>query len=248
MKGIVLAGGTGTRLMPLTKITNKHLLPVYDRPMIYYPIQTLVEAGVKDIMVVTGGEMAGEFLRLLGNGEQFGLRRLHYTYQEKPGGIAEALSLAEDFVGFDLMTVILGDNILVGNISRAVISFEKQVDGAKVLLKEVDNPESYGVALLKNGKILSIEEKPSIPQSKFAVIGVYMYDHNVFQKIRTLSPSARGELEITDLNNFYIQSDQMSYETFEGWWIDAGESIDGLLEANNLMAKISCAEKKKGGK
>ncbi|HIE04725.1 MAG TPA: spore coat protein [Candidatus Latescibacteria bacterium] len=237
MKGVVLAGGTGSRLYPLTKITNKHLLPVYDKPMIYYPIQTLVNAGIEDIMIVTGGNNAGDFLRLLGNGKEFGLRRLHYTYQERPGGIADALSLAEDFADGDRIVLILGDNIIEGNIRKAVEDFRRQERGAKVLLKEVENPQSYGVAEIRGGRIVRVEEKPKHPKTNYAVIGIYMYDNRVFDIIRTLKPSARGELEITDVNNRYIQWGEMTYDFLEGWWADAGESIDYYLKANNLVAK-----------
>jgi len=237
MKGVVLAGGTGSRLYPLTKITNKHLLPIYDKPMIYYPIQTLVNAGIEDIMIVTGGNNAGDFLRLLGNGREFGLKRLHYTYQERPGGIAHALSLAEDFADGDKIVLILGDNIIEGNIRKAVEDFRRQERGAKVLLKEVENPQSYGVAEIREGRIIRIEEKPEHPKTNYAVIGIYMYDNRVFDIIRTLKPSARGELEITDVNNKYIEWGEMTYEFLEGWWADAGESIDYYLRANNLVAK-----------
>ena len=237
MKGVVLAGGTGSRLYPLTKITNKHLLPIYDKPMIYYPIQTLVNAGIEDIMIVTGGNNAGDFLRLLGNGREFGLKRLHYTYQERPGGIAHALSLAEDFADGDKIVLILGDNIIEGNIRKAVDDFRRQERGAKVLLKEVENPQSYGVAEIREGRIIRIEEKPEHPKTNYAVIGIYMYDNRVFDIIRTLKPSARGELEITDVNNKYVEWGEMTYEFLEGWWADAGESIDYYLKANNLVAK-----------
>ncbi|RKY61119.1 MAG: spore coat protein [Candidatus Latescibacterota bacterium] len=237
MKGVVLAGGTGSRLYPLTKITNKHLLPIYDKPMIYYPIQTLVNAGIRDIMIVTGGNNAGDFLRLLGNGKEFGLKHLHYTYQERPGGIADALSLAEDFADGDKIVLILGDNIIEGNIRKAVKDFERQERGAKILLKEVENPQSYGVAEIREGKIVRIEEKPEHPKTNYAVIGIYMYDNRVFDIIRTLKPSARGELEITDVNNQYIAWGEMTYEFLEGWWADAGESIDYYLRANNLVAQ-----------
>jgi len=237
MKGVVLAGGTGSRLYPLTKITNKHLLPVYDKPMIYYPIQTLVNAGIEDIMVVTGGESAGDFLRLLGNGREFGLKHLNYTYQERAGGIAEALGLAEHFCAGQKVVVMLGDNIIEGNIRRAVELFKEQRSGAKVMLKEVKYPSSYGVPVIENGRIVRIEEKPERPKSNYAVIGIYMYDSKVFDVIRTLRPSARGELEITDVNNFYIEAGEMTFEVLEGWWADAGESIDSYLEANIMVAR-----------
>ncbi|MCK4590830.1 MAG: NTP transferase domain-containing protein [Candidatus Latescibacteria bacterium] len=243
MKGVVLAGGTGSRLYPLTKITNKHLLPVFDRPMIYYPIQSLVEAGINDIMIVTGGESAGDFLRLLGNGTQFGLKDLNYTYQEKAGGIAEALGLAEHFVGKDKVVVFLGDNIIEGSIREAVNGFQKQKSGAKILLKEVEIPQSYGVPEIVGDRIVRIEEKPRHPKSPFAVIGIYMYDSKVFDIIRTLPSSARGELEITDVNNAYIESGEMTYEILEGWWADSGESIEALLKANNLVAPQRAVER-----
>lgn len=237
MKGVVLAGGSGTRLHPLTRITNKHLLPVYDKPMIYYPIQTLVDAGITDILLVTGGNNAGDFLRLLGNGREFGLKHLNYTYQEKAGGIAEALGLAEHFVDGNKVVVILGDNIIQGNILKAVQSFDRQEKGAKVLLKEVPDPENYGVPILEGEQILRIEEKPANPATNYAVIGIYMYDAKVFDVIHTLKPSGRGELEITDVNNAYIEMGAMTCDVLEGWWADAGASIDGYLYSNNLVAQ-----------
>ncbi len=237
MKGLVLAGGLGTRLYPLTKITNKHLLPVYDRPMIFYPIQTLVNAGIKDIMIVTGGNNAGDFLRLFGNGSLFGLKHLNYTYQEKEGGIAEALGLAEHFAEGDRMVVILGDNIIEGNIIQAVGDFKAQKSGAKIMLKKVENPKDYGVAELKGKRIVNIIEKPKKPKSNYAVLGIYMYDNEVFDVIKTLKPSKRGELEITDVNNAYIKKGNLTYSILEGYWADAGASIDALLEANNFVAK-----------
>ena len=237
MKGVILAGGTGSRLHPLTKVTNKHLLPVYDRPMIYYPIQALVNAEVRDIMIVTGGESAGEFLRLLGNGSEFGLKHLNYTYQEKPGGIAQALGLTEEFVGGDKFVVILGDNIIERNIRRAVRAFETQRDGARVILAQVENPRSYGVARLAGEAVVEIVEKPETPPSSWAVIGIYFYSPDVFGIIRTLKPSGRGELEITDVNNEYIRRGTMTYEKLDGWWADCGESIAWLLRANSLVAR-----------
>lgn len=237
MKGVILAGGTGSRLYPLTKITNKHLLPVYDKPMIYYPIQTLANAGLRDIMIVTGGENAGDFLRLLGNGREFGLKRLHYTYQERAGGIAEALGLAEDFADGEPIVLMLGDNIIEGHIRASVEAFRKQKTGARILLKEVENPQSYGIAEIKEDRIVEIVEKPAHPKSNYAVIGIYMYDARVFNIIKTLKPSGRGELEITDVNNVYIRSGEMKFDILEGWWADAGESIEYLLKANNLVAK-----------
>ena len=222
MKGVILAGGLGTRLYPLTKVTNKHLLPVYDRPMIYYPIQTLINAGIDDILIVTGGNSAGDFLKLLGNGKEFGLKHINYTYQEGEGGIAAALSLAEFFANKEKICVILGDNIIETNILTAVKAFEKQERGAKILLKEVPDPHRFGVAEIDGGKIIRIEEKPKAPRSKFAVIGIYMYDSAVFDIIKTLKPSARGELEITDVNNEYIRQSNLTFEILQGWWTDAG--------------------------
>ncbi|PIE33522.1 spore coat protein [candidate division KSB3 bacterium] len=236
MKGIVLAGGLGTRLNPLTKVTNKHLLPVYDKPMIYYPIQTLVNAGIQDIMIVTGGNSAGDFLCLLGNGKGFGLEHLDYTYQEGHGGIAEALRLARYFVDDDPVCVILGDNIIEKNICGAVRAFQEQQTGAKILLKEVSNPSRFGVPELDNDHILQIEEKPQHPKSSYAVIGIYLYDNTVFEIIETLKPSARGELEITDVNNAYIEQGAMTYGILDGWWTDAG-TFESLLRANTLVAQ-----------
>jgi glucose-1-phosphate thymidylyltransferase len=235
MKGIILAGGTGSRLHPLTKITNKHLLPVYNQPMIYYPIQTLVNAGIQEIMIVTGGQHSGEFLRLLGNGSEFGLHDIAYTYQEKAGGIAEALGLTEHFAKGDKVVVMLGDNIIERNIKQPVAAFAKQKKGARILLKEVENPKAYGVVELKNNKIVRILEKPKNPPSNLAVIGIYMYDNDVYKIIKTLKPSGRGELEITDVNNSYIRKKQMEYDTLDGWWSDAGETIDSLLDTCNIV-------------
>jgi glucose-1-phosphate thymidylyltransferase len=237
MKGVILAGGLGTRLQPLTKITNKHLLPVYAKPMIYYPLECLVAAGVTDIMIVTGGNSAGDFIRLLENGEEFGLSRLHYAYQKGEGGIAEALGLAREFAAADKVCVVLGDNILERTIRPAAQAFEKQADGAKVFLKEVPNPEAYGIAEVQGGRITGIVEKPAHPASNLAVIGVYMYPPDVFDVIGRLEPSARGELEITDVNNHYVEAGTLGFEVVEGWWADAGESIDSWLEANRLVAK-----------
>ncbi len=237
MKGVILAGGLGTRLYPLTKITNKHLLPVYDRPMIYYPITTLVEAGIKDIMVVTGGNNAGDFLRLLGNGREFGLKRLHYAYQEGEGGIAQALSLAEEFAEGGSITVILGDNIFEKTVKKAVAGFSKVNSGAKIFLKEVTEPQRFGVPEIKGGKIIKVEEKPKKPKSKYAVVGLYMYDNGVFDIIKGLKVSGRNELEITDVNNHYIQRGMMEYEILPGWWTDAG-TIESLYRSNTLIHKI----------
>ncbi len=236
MKGVVLAGGLGTRLRPLTAVTNKHLLPVYDRPMIYYPIQTLVNAGITDIMIVTGGNSAGDFLKLLGNGKTFGLKHINYTYQEGEGGIAQALSLVEHFAGGDPVCVVLGDNIIEGNIADAVRSYRHQGSGAKIILKKVPDPERFGVPELDGPLVVRIDEKPKSPKSEYAVIGIYMYDAEVYNIIRTLRPSGRGELEITDVNNAYIERNEMSWEELEGWWTDAG-TFESLLRASNLVAE-----------
>lgn len=236
MKGVVLAGGLGTRLRPLTSVTNKHLLPVYDQPMIYYPIQTLVNAGITDIMIVTGGNSAGDFLKLLGNGKAFGLKHLNYTYQEGEGGIAEALALVEHFAAGESVCVVLGDNIIEGNIAEAVRDYKEQGRGAKIILKRVPDPERFGVPELDGKNVISIEEKPSKPKSEYAVIGIYMYDENVYDIIRTLEPSGRGELEITDVNNAYIRRDEMTWQELEGWWTDAG-TFESLLRASSLVAE-----------
>jgi glucose-1-phosphate thymidylyltransferase len=236
MKGVVLAGGTGSRLNPLTRVTNKHLLPVYDKPMVYYPIQTLVNAGIHEILMVTGGKNAGDFLRLLGNGHDFGLKHINYTYQEGEGGIAQALGLAEYFAGDDSICVVLGDNIIENNICLAVENFSKQGEGAKILVKEVPDAQRFGVAEIRGNHVVGIEEKPKTPKSKYAVIGIYFYDSSVFQKIRCLKPSGRGELEITDVNNFYIEEGKLTYEILDGWWTDAG-TFESLLRANNLVAE-----------
>jgi glucose-1-phosphate thymidylyltransferase len=223
MKGVVLAGGLGKRLEPLTRITNKHLLPVYNRPMIFFPIQTLVEAGISQILIVTGGANAGDFLRLLGNGEEFGLKHLDYTYQRGEGGIADALRLAEHFTEREPFVVILGDNIIEKSIRPYVERFAASPHGAKVILKEVDDPWRFGVAELEAGRIIRITEKPKEPQSNYAVTGIYLYDQTVFDIIRHQRPSSEtGELEITDVNSVYIQRSQMSYEILDGWWTDAG--------------------------
>ncbi len=235
MKGIVLAGGAGSRLFPLTKITNKHLLPIYDQPMIYYPIQTLVDAGIQDIMLVTGGKNSGDFLRLLANGKNFGLKHIDYTYQEGEGGIADALALAEHFADGQKICVVLGDNLIEGNVRAAADEFRSQPRGAKILLKEVEDAERFGVAEMLNNRIVNIEEKPRKPKSNYAVTGIYMYDETVFDKIRSLVPSKRGELEITDVNNAYIREGAMSFSFLDGWWTDAG-TFESLLRAANLVA------------
>lgn len=235
MKGVILAGGLGKRLLPLTRITNKHLLPVYDRPMIYYPLQTLVDAGIEDIMIVTGGQHAGEFLRLLGNGREFGLRHLNYTYQEGEGGIAAALALAEHFAGGGKICVILGDNVIERSIRKGVENFSRQQRGARIFLKEVDDAWRFGVAEVHEDRVVSIEEKPARPRSRLAVTGIYMYDAQVFDVIRSLKPSQRGELEITDVNNWYLARGELQYEMLEGWWTDAG-TFESLHRAGNLVA------------
>jgi glucose-1-phosphate thymidylyltransferase len=232
MKGVILAGGTGSRLYPLTKVTNKHLLPVYDKPMIYYPLETLINAGIKDIMIVSGKGHAGHFLELLGSGADHGV---HFTYeiQEQAGGIAQALYLAKDFVDGDSVTVILGDNIFQDNIKEDVKSFKT---GAKIFLKEVPDAYRFGVAELKGEKVVDIEEKPREPKSNFAVTGLYIYDSGVFDVIKTLKPSRRGELEITDVNNYYVNKEVMEYRIFKGFWSDAG-TFESLLRASLMIQK-----------
>jgi len=237
MKGIVLAGGLGKRLYPLTKITNKHLLPIYNKPMIYYPIQTLVDAGIKDILIVTGGNHAGEFLRLLGNGHKFGLKHINYTYQEGEGGIAEALGLAEHFADNDKVVVILGDNIVEKSIKKAIADFDKQAKGAKIMIQKVHDPERFGVVEFDSKKqIKGIIEKPKKPKSDYIVTGIYMYDSEVFRIIKTLKPSKRGELEITDVNNYYLKKSELTYDVLKGWWTDSG-TFESLLRASKLATK-----------
>ncbi|GAC1387825.1 MAG: sugar phosphate nucleotidyltransferase [Vulcanimicrobiaceae bacterium] len=245
MKGIILAGGLGTRMRPLTKITNKHLLPIYDKPMIYYPLETLVQAGIKDIMIVTGGNSAGDFLRLLGNGKDFGLKDIYYTYQEGEGGIADALKLCEHFAEGQRTVVILGDNIIQDDITPYVKKFEEQDSGARILLKEVADPERFGVPELDGTKIVGIEEKPKKPKSNYAVTGIYMYDRRVFDFAKRLKPSARGELEITDVNNAYIKEGDLHYDILQGWWTDAGQ-FESLHLASNLVAQERQKESVKG--
>lgn len=237
MKGVILAGGLGSRLSPLTKVTNKHLLPVYNKPMILYPIECLKNAGITDILVVTGGKHAGAFVELLGNGKAWGLRKISFAYQEGEGGIADALRLAEDFADGGKITVVLGDNIIENNIVQSVETFRKQSRGARILLKEVHDPERFGVATVDpSGKVLKIVEKPKQPESNLAVIGVYMYDAQVFDIIGPLKPSARGELEITDVNNAYIQQGTMTSEVLKGWWTDAG-TFESLYRATQLVVE-----------
>jgi glucose-1-phosphate thymidylyltransferase len=240
MKGIILAGGLGTRLRPLTLVTNKHLLPVYDRPMIYYPIQCLLNAGIRDILIVTGGEHAGDFLKLLKNGKHLGVKHLEYAYQEGEGGIADALKLAEEFADGQKICVVLGDNIIEGNIKRASGAFFTQASGAKVLLKEVPDPERFGVVRFEGdaakGRIVEIIEKPKKAPSNFAVTGIYFYDADVFEVCKTLKPSGRGELEITDVNNAYLQRGDLTHEILDGWWTDAGQ-FESLYRACCFVAE-----------
>ena len=236
MKGVVLAGGKGSRLYPLTRVTNKHLLPVYNQPMVFYPIQTLVDSGIKDIIVVTGGQNSGDFLRLLSNGKDFDLHRIHYTYQEGEGGIADALRLAEPFVEGEKICVVLGDNIIENNIIQSAQLFAKQARGAHILLKEVPDAERFGCPEISNGRILRIEEKPKHPKSNYAVTGMYFYDSTVFEKIGKTKPSWRNELEITDVNNMYLQEGTLTHSILEGWWTDAG-TFESLLRATNLVAE-----------
>ena len=235
MKGVILAGGLGTRLLPMTRVTNKHLLPVYDRPMIYYPIQQLVHAGVRDILVVTGGDSAGDFLKLLRNGADFGLQQLRYAYQEGEGGIAEALGLAEFFAAGEPIVVILGDNIFQDSLRPAIDAFRRDPTGAMILLKEVDDPERFGVARVDGTRVVEIIEKPASPPSRLAVTGCYLYDPRVFDVVRTLTPSRRGELEITDVNNRYIEWGALRHHRVQGWWTDAG-TVPSLHKAAKLVA------------
>lgn len=242
MKGVVLAGGLGTRLYPLTRITNKHLLPVYDKPMIYYPLQILVDAGITEIMVVTGGNSAGEFLRLLRNGKDFGLQSVSFAYQEGEGGIADALKLAEPFVKGEKVCVVLGDNIIEKDIISAKQQFDQQPQGAMIMLKQVPDPERFGVPVFEGKQLVRIEEKPRQPKSSYAVIGVYFYDGTVFARARDLKPSARGELEITDVNNSYLREGKLSYSVLDGWWTDAG-TFESLFHAGELVRQKSLAGK-----
>ena len=236
MKGVILAGGLGTRLRPLTLVTNKHLLPVYDKPMIYYPIQCLLNAGITEVLIVTGGEHAGDFLKLLKNGKDLGIRHLEYAYQEGEGGIADALKLAEDFADGQKVCVILGDNIIEGNIRKSAGDFFTQPAGAKILLKEVPDPQRFGVARMANGRITGIIEKPEDPPSNLAVTGIYFYDNDVFEVCRTLRPSDRGELEITDVNNYYLERGDLTHDVLEGWWTDAG-TFESLFRAARFVAE-----------
>lgn len=235
MKGVILAGGLGTRLNPLTKITNKHLLPIYNKPMISYPVECLVKAGIDDILVVTGGNHPGDFLKLLGNGKEYGVKNISYAYQEGEGGIADALALAENHAACGPVCVVLGDNLLEKTIRSAANEYRKQGNGARILLKEVEDPQRFGVPVLDGDKVIKIIEKPADPPSSFAVTGIYMYDTQVFDFIKTLNPSQRGELEITDVNNLYIDQGTMTWSLIDGWWTDAG-TFDSLLKASNLVA------------
>lgn len=237
MKGVVLAGGLGSRLRPLTKVTNKHLLPVYDRPMIYYPLETLRRAGIRDVMLVTGGTSAGDFLRLLGNGAEVGLENIHYAYQEDERGIADALRLCERFAAGERIVVILGDNIVEGDITPYLREFETQPSGARILLKEVDDPQRFGVPVFDGDRIVAIEEKPAQPKSRYAVAGVYMFDASVFDFIGKLTPSARGELEIADVHNRYIEQGTLRYNVLEGAWTDAG-TFESLFRAGELAFRV----------
>jgi glucose-1-phosphate thymidylyltransferase len=237
MKGVILAGGTGSRLFPLTKVTNKHLLPVYSKPMIYYPLECLAKAGIEEVLLVTGGSNSGDFIRLLGNGREFGFKTLNYTYQEGAGGIAQALGLAEHFAEGESICLILGDNIIEYTIRDSVRRFRHQGQGAKILLSQVDNPKAYGVAEMDGDRVVRIVEKPSEPKSNWAVIGIYFYDNKVFEIIKSLKPSARNELEITDVNNAYIERGEMTADKIHGWWADAGENIDFYLKACNTVSQ-----------
>lgn len=244
MKGVILAGGKGSRMAPLTLITNKHLLPVYNKPMVFYPIEAMVMAGITDLLIVTGGNNAGDFLKLIGNGRQFGLENVNYAYQYGEGGIADALKLAEHHAAGEPIVVMLGDNIIQGNFTQAVSDFRKDPRGAHILLKKVEDPHRFGVPRLdKTGRVMEILEKPKDPPSDFAVIGIYLYDNHVFQVAKTLKPSHRGELEITDVNNWYIKRKQMRATEIQGWWTDAG-TFDSLLKASNLVAKTGANKKK----
>ena len=238
MKGVILAGGLGTRLRPLTLVTNKHLLPVFDRPMIYYPIECLLNAGIHEVLIVTGGEHAGDFLKLLKNGQDLGVKRLAYAYQEGEGGIADALRLARDFADGEKVCVVLGDNIIEGNIRKAAGEFFTQRSGAKILLKTVEDPERFGVVRFEgegeHARVAEIIEKPKSPPSNHAVTGIYFYDSDVFEMCDGLAPSARGELEITDVNNYYLKRGDLTHDVLEGWWTDAG-TFESLHRASTLV-------------
>jgi len=235
IKGVVLAGGTGSRLMPLTKVTNKHLLPIGHKPMIYYPIEKLVSAGIEEILIVTGVEHMGDVVNLLGSGKAFGCR-FTYKVQDEAGGIAQALALAEDFSYGNPLTVILGDNIFRAGLKRYIDRFKTQAKGARVLLKQVKDPQRFGVAEISDDRVIKIEEKPQNPRSDYAITGIYFYDASVFDVIRTLKPSARGELEITDVNNAYLEKGELAFDILEGWWSDAG-TFESFSRVNELVIK-----------
>ncbi len=237
MKGIILAGGKATRLRPLTLVTNKHLLPIYNKPMIFYPLEAMVKAGIKDVLIITGPDHSGHFINLLRSGKEFGIN-ISYEIQDEAGGLSQAVSLAEDFSDYGKILVILGDNIFEHNLKKAVSDFEKQEKGAKIFFKEMPNREQYGVPVFDaEKKLLKVEEKPQKPKSPFAQTGIYMYDCQAFDFIKELKPSGRGELEITDLNNKYIEKGEMTYEIMKGWWVDAGTSFSELLRANMIIAE-----------
>ncbi|WP_042195376.1 sugar phosphate nucleotidyltransferase [Paenibacillus camerounensis] len=240
MKGIILAGGTGSRLYPLTKVTNKHLLPVGKYPMIFHSVHKLKQAGIKDILIVTGKEHMGDVVNLLGSGREMGVT-FTYKVQDEAGGIAQALDLAEQFVGKDQMIVILGDNVFEDDISAFVDNFREQKNGAKILIQQVNDPSRFGVPELYDGRIISIEEKPANPKSSYAVTGIYMFDNEVFKIIKTITPSARGELEITDVNNAYINRGELTFDILQGWWTDAGTHAS-LAKANGLAQEITFGE------
>ena len=236
MKGVILAGGLGSRLRPLTLVTNKHLLPVYDKPMIYYPIEAMLNAGIKDILIVTGGEHAGDFLKLLKNGKHLGIDHLEYTYQDGEGGIADAVKLADDFAEGDQVCVVLGDNIIEKNFRAAADAFRTQASGAKIMLKQVPDPRRFGVARLEDEQVVEVIEKPTDPPSDLAVTGIYFYDNDLFDVCQTLKPSSRGELEITDVNNHYLQRGDLTHDVLDGWWTDAG-TFESLFRATRLVAE-----------
>lgn len=235
LKGIVLAGGTGSRLRPLTKVTNKHLLPVGQKPMIYYPIEKLLDTGIDEILIVTGVEHMGDVVSLLGSGKDFGCK-FTYKVQDEAGGIAQALGLAENFAGNDPVVVILGDNIFSAPLERYARKFVEQGKGARVLLQSVPDPKRFGVAEVDDGKVIRVVEKPKVPKTNYAVTGIYFYDNTVFEIIKTLKPSDRGELEVTDINNAYIARDELCYDLLEGWWSDAG-TFESLEKVNKLVAQ-----------
>lgn len=241
MKGIVLAGGLGTRLYPCTLVVNKHLLPIYDKPMIYYPIETLVKAGCKEILIVSGPAL-GDFAKLIGNGQQFGLDSVLYAYQDKPDGISGALRLAQSFVGREKFCVVLGDNLILDDISPQMRAFEQMPAGyCQLFIKSIDNPTAFGVAEITDGVITNIIEKPKQPPTNYAVIGIYMYDYHVFDLIRDLKPSSRGELEITDVNMAYVKQGRVTHAVLDSLWLDTG-SFKTLFEANRVIAKLRGAE------